>query len=486
MWIDWDGCARCNLGNRRLYFVETLIWRRRKGHLHKYFAEYQPLAILAQVLIQACITCPLRMYKHLLGLSIAILTSTGLPAQLDSLIPYWRQTSHPTDVPVTKLASYKDRIFSGTAGNGVYISNDNGANWVSLLPVLPAFEITDILAGPGNDIYVTTAKQGVFRSSDGGNTWREENGGLAYIGTNCIVRNATTVYLGTIAGLYAKALADTSWTFVRLPMDSTARGNNILSLTLTEQGIVAGGTAVVFVENKWLNNWTILEEGLQSDVYVVKEIRDTVYVGTAGDGIFFISSDGRSLQNDLTRSGTFKQRIINHFFTEGLNTLTIASGGGIVTNKGTSLNDGLDSPTATHLIRHGNIYFVATATNGVYTVGKRSDDWLDPQLLKIDDLANSLDRLPATFDVIPIELVAYPNPTAEEVTIEANLPETVSLTVNLIAADGKISRRLFGPQVVDGGQWKETFKLDDFPPGNYVISLNGQNFRASALIALKQ
>ena len=426
------------------------------------------------------------MYKKLLGLSIAILGSTCLLAQLDTMTPYWRQTSHPTDVPVTKLASYKDRIFSGTAGDGVYVSNDMGDNWVSLLPVLPAFEITDILAGPGNDIYVTTAKQGVFHSIDGGNTWREENAGLAYIGTNCIVRNATTLYLGTIAGLYEKALADTSWNFVRIPMDSTARGNNILSLTLTKKGVVAGGTAVVFVENQWLKNWTILEEGLQSDVYVVKEIRDTVYVGTAGDGIFIVSSDGKSLQNDLIRASAFKQRIIKHFFTEGLTMLTIASGSGIVTPKGTSLNEGLDSPAVTHLIKHGNTYFVATATNGIYTLDNNSNNWLEPPLPRLDGLANSLDHLPATADVIPVEIVAYPNPTAGKVTIEANLPETVSLTVNLIAADGKISRRLFGPQVVDGGQWKQTFKLDDFPPGNYIISLNGQNFRASALIALKQ
>lgn len=82
-----------------------------------------------------------------------------------------------TNTNVTALASFGGYLFAGTSQGsvgGVYISADNGANW-ALSKSDPW--ITSILT-IGSTIFVGTFGDGVWRSTNYGNTWGQINDGL--------------------------------------------------------------------------------------------------------------------------------------------------------------------------------------------------------------------------------------------------------------------------------------------------------------------
>jgi uncharacterized protein (TIGR03437 family) len=67
-----------------------------------------------------------------------------------------------------------DTVFV-TAGNGVYRSADNGANWTRVLANNLAY---DSIARSGNTLYVAGVNAGCFTSKDNGATWQVNNDGL--------------------------------------------------------------------------------------------------------------------------------------------------------------------------------------------------------------------------------------------------------------------------------------------------------------------
>ncbi len=95
----------------------------------------------------------------------------------------------PEEEPVWALASLGDRLFVGTQGRGVFVSDDGGTTWTASNEGLGApgaecpgdpgaahSQIGDI-AGFGSTVMVANFC-GVWRSDDLGETWREANTGL--------------------------------------------------------------------------------------------------------------------------------------------------------------------------------------------------------------------------------------------------------------------------------------------------------------------
>ncbi|MEQ8551383.1 MAG: PKD domain-containing protein [Cyclobacteriaceae bacterium] len=79
---------------------------------------------------------------------------------------------------ISSLLEIDNKIYAGTKGNGVLISDDKGATWTPSNTNLegPNLDINTIVSD-GEYIYIGTAA-GVWRSSNGGDTWGSVNTGL--------------------------------------------------------------------------------------------------------------------------------------------------------------------------------------------------------------------------------------------------------------------------------------------------------------------
>jgi photosystem II stability/assembly factor-like uncharacterized protein len=113
-------------------------------------------------------------------------------------------------------------VYVGTENGGIYRSTDGGDSWSEDLasPVLPGFTITRILTSPTNAqiVYVTVANfhaSHVFRSKNGGATWADiDRGQLPDVPHHAIAipkAKPSTLYVCSDAGVHVSTDAGETW-----------------------------------------------------------------------------------------------------------------------------------------------------------------------------------------------------------------------------------------------------------------------------------
>ncbi|MCH8292509.1 hypothetical protein IH992_15560 [Candidatus Poribacteria bacterium] len=207
----------------------------------------------------------------------------------------WTQTDGPYGGSVTALHATPDgTLFAGTTGMGIFRSTDGSDSWhpasqglqkiYGMLPGINTF------AQKGNTLYAGTIGD-LFSSSDGGNSWQQLTrfpfpGGISgittigerlYIG----VRRDESVYFSDDDGK--------SWT----RMDNELTNREMLL------GLVASGTTLfakteenVFYRRAGENWWTELSPG--SKIYTLAVSGTTVYAATKDNRLLRSTDEGKT------------------------------------------------------------------------------------------------------------------------------------------------------------------------------------------------
>lgn len=82
----------------------------------------------------------------------------------------WESAGQIEDVFVFALAvDSDDRVWAGTQTNGIFRSDDSGETWNHVF--FKDFSVIALAAGPGGTIYMGSSGDGQYRSPDGGVTW---------------------------------------------------------------------------------------------------------------------------------------------------------------------------------------------------------------------------------------------------------------------------------------------------------------------------
>lgn len=109
------------------------------------------------------------------------------------------------------------QVFVGTAGNGIFRSDQSGAGWVHSQTGLNNSMITGIQIHPSQStqIYTSTSRGGFHASQNGAESWQQLNNGLTDLDARGIVlhpQNPNQVYLWTLeGGLFTCTLPDCKW-----------------------------------------------------------------------------------------------------------------------------------------------------------------------------------------------------------------------------------------------------------------------------------
>jgi photosystem II stability/assembly factor-like uncharacterized protein len=165
-------------------------------------------------------------------------------------------------------------------------------------------------------IYAATAKSGVYRSEDGGRSWREINDGIIYkeawslvqhpkTGELCVGTGPSSVFKSSDGGdtwkdcEQLRSLPETiDWTFPRPPHVSHVKG---LALCADDPKIIIGA-----VEEGWVvrsrdggATWQNIKEGVEFDAHSVAVMPDnqTVVMATSGKGVYRSTNGADSFVN---------------------------------------------------------------------------------------------------------------------------------------------------------------------------------------------
>lgn len=141
-------------------------------------------------------------------LSLAVDNSIILAGTLDQGL--WRSTDGglswnevqgvpAADVSWSALQYAQNRFFAAFPG-GVFVSADEGATWKLVLSDSTNLQNPNGFTFDGTNVYVSTARRGVYRSTDQGVSWISANAGLTDTNLTCIGSNGAFVFAGASAG----------------------------------------------------------------------------------------------------------------------------------------------------------------------------------------------------------------------------------------------------------------------------------------------
>lgn len=207
------------------------------------------------------------------------------------------------------MATRRDRILYVGTVDGLYQAETNGNGYKARLLGLQGkgriMSPVVIDRREPRRLYVGTSLAGIYRSEDGGQTWREINDGLVYKEVWSIVQHPKTgdLYAGTGPSSIFKSanggdswtdceqlktLPETKdWTFPRPPHVSHVKH---IALSPDDPSLILGA-----VEEGWIirtkdggQTWQNIKEGVSLDAHTVYLMPDNpkVVVATAGEGVY--------------------------------------------------------------------------------------------------------------------------------------------------------------------------------------------------------
>lgn len=194
-------------------------------------------------------------------------------------------------------------LYAGTERSGIFKTSDGGSSWKAINAGLASFDVRAIAINPSitTTVYAGTSGEGIYISTDGGGHWAAANNGLTQKDVRALAIDPltpTTVYAGTFGGgLYKSVDGGNTWT----PINNGLTSTNIQVITIdpTNPSIVYAGTESqgVFKSTDFGGSWTAINNGITDRgifaIAVTPDNTSVLYVATEVTGIFK-SIDGGS------------------------------------------------------------------------------------------------------------------------------------------------------------------------------------------------
>lgn len=301
-------------------------------------------------------------------------------------------------------------IYVGTTMEGIFKSSDNGLSWTAKNAGIPYLGGMMDFAVKGTDLYTASFISGVIKSTDNGENWTPMNDGLnGYTDINAILISGENIWIGSNGGGASLSTDNgTTWTPKNTGMPVTKR---VRSLAVSGTIILAGTYSGVFMTKDNGDNWTALNTGL-TDLHITSLVTNgtIIFAGTAGGGVF---------KTDLSKD----------------------------TPTWATINTGLTSASISALNIIGNDLYAAVQESSTTNIWKRP-------------ISQGTAITNVTADN---GIVVYPTVATDEITIEAT---------NQNGGQKFTIENLIGQTVYSATfNKKTTVNVSDFKSGTYLINL---------------
>ena len=208
----------------------------------------------------------------------------------------WTQTNGPYGGTITALhATPEGTLFAGAAEGGIFRSTDGGDTWAPASEGLPVSQentlpSTLVLTQDANTLYAGT-NDGLFYSTNGGDSWQQLAHFQGEIGISEVAFIGDTLYIGrsTEESVFFSNDNGKSWT--QIDSGLTGRGGPILFASGTT--LFAQMRRYVFRLRAGEKSWTRLaiedpwkKTIAESDIAAFAVSGEVLYAATADDGLF--------------------------------------------------------------------------------------------------------------------------------------------------------------------------------------------------------
>ncbi len=208
-----------------------------------------------------------------------------------------------------------NQVFVGTAGNGIFRSDQSGAGWVHSQNGLNNSMMTGIQVNPSASgyLYASSSRAGFHFSGDGGESWEQRNNGLSDLDASGLVlhpQNPNQVYLWTFSGgLFTCALPECIWKqrSIGLPiLDPSANSNvSFFPLNELENEMITNDQDLADAETKSVS-YQALNDFKFSNTNPAR-----VYLATSANGVYR-STNGTESWSQAGLSGKNVQKLKIH------------------------------------------------------------------------------------------------------------------------------------------------------------------------------
>ncbi len=245
--------------------------------------EIHVRAIEGYVDIRAAVACAMVLLS--VGPNPAISQSSG-----------WQNMNNADVGGVMAIArNSQGQIFAG--GNGIFRSTDNGNTWQQMIDGMGSISVRSLVIDTIADIFAGTSN-GVFRTTNNGDSWAQRGLPGVSVSSFCIA-GSNDMYAGTeYHGIYRSTDKGISW----LHVDSALSNTIIYSLAVTVSGSVLAGTAGfgLYISTDHGMSWLSKNNGMPSYPSVsALAIKDNGHIfagtyGSSGGGMLRSTDDGAS------------------------------------------------------------------------------------------------------------------------------------------------------------------------------------------------
>jgi hypothetical protein len=284
----------------------------------------------------------------------------------------WVQTG-PEGGEAKCLTSIDTMLFVGTE-NGVYRSADNGASWIltgkkeGLILSLAKIPIGD----SGMNLFAGTPGEGVFLSTDKGNSWSDVNFGLGNQNIHTLAAKDTNLFAGTDDGVFLSPTNGAYW----IPVSTGLTNMSINTLTVIGTDLYAGTNEGLFISTNNGTTWT--PTGLTGEnVRALAAIDTNLYAGTFGSGVLRSTDNGANWDTvsnpDMDQWITSLAVISTDLFVGTINGIYRTPTNG---DYWIPVNTGLTNPSVQALYVRGTDLFAGTV-GGVYRSTNNGTSWTE-------------------------------------------------------------------------------------------------------------
>ncbi|MGH7598976.1 MAG: T9SS type A sorting domain-containing protein [bacterium] len=384
---------------------------------------------------------------------------------------FWEPVKGPLVGPVTAIViDRNDVIFAGTL-SGIGRSTDNGDSWSIDLPGIPVGALAINNAG---HIFAGTFGQGVFRSTDHGDTLIAVNNGLT---NNFIfaltITSAQHIFAGTFDGGVFRSLDNgDTWE----PVNDGLTETFVAALAINSAGhLFAATDSGVFRSVDNGDSWKFSNAGLpEALVYsLAVNAADHLFAGTGDNGVFRSTDNGNSWDDlnigfDIKTVRTLVINSAGHLF---------AGVAGFVGGVFRSLNNGDTwepinagwDPAPVLALRFDSQNRIWAGTDvGVFrSVGSTTTVDEDPGIM------------PPSF----VLAQNYPNPFNPSTTIAFDLAQLAPVKLRVFDATGR-EVAVLADQVFQAGAHKIVFTPNGLANGVYFYRIEAGGFAQTKKLTL--